>query len=104
MRLIDADALAKVKFHGYPEIEITPSDVNAEAYKRGWNDAIDAIIESAPTIDAVKHGRWIAQKGGGYCCSECGRYSLDEVDGAFIHVSARTRYCHNCGTRMEKEE
>lgn len=53
MRLIDADALAKVKFHGYPEIEITPSDVNAEAYKRGWNDAIDAIIESAPTIDAV---------------------------------------------------
>jgi len=53
-RLIDGDALAKVKFHGYPEIEITPSDVNAEAYKRGWNDAIDAIIESAPSIDAVQ--------------------------------------------------
>ena len=53
MRLIDVDALVKVKFHGYPEIEITPSDVNAEAYKRGWNDAIDAIIESAPSIDAV---------------------------------------------------
>lgn len=56
MRLIDADALAKVKFHGYPEIEITPFGVNTEAYKRGWNDAIDAIIESAPSIDAVKHG------------------------------------------------
>ena len=52
-RLIDADTLAKVKFHGYPEIEITPSDVNAEAYKRGWNDAIDAIIENGPSIDAV---------------------------------------------------
>ena len=57
MRLIDVDALVKVKFHGYPEIEITPSDVNAEAYKRGWNDAIDAIIESAPSIDAEP--QWI---------------------------------------------
>lgn len=53
MRLIDADDLARVKFHGYPDIEITPSDVNAEAYKRGWNDAINAIIECATTIDAV---------------------------------------------------
>ena len=53
MRVIDANELYRVKFHGYPDIEITPSDVNAEAYKRGWNDAIDAVVECAPTTDAV---------------------------------------------------
>lgn len=54
MRVIDANELYRVKFHGYPDIEITPSDVNAEAYKRGWNDAIDAVMDCAPTADAVE--------------------------------------------------
>lgn len=62
MRLIDADKLQKVKFHGYPNIEITPTDVNAEAYKRGWNDAIDSIIECEPSIDAVP----VKRRGVGY--------------------------------------
>ena len=48
-----------------------------------------------------KKGHWIQQKGGGYCCSECDHYSLHELDGNFIHVSARTKYCHNCGAKME---
>ena len=79
-RLIDADALAKVKFHGYPEIEITPSDVNAEAYKRGWNDAIDAIIESAPTIDAVPVVRCKDCKYYKENTLVCGRYGLEDDD------------------------
>ena len=54
MRVIDADELYRVKFHGYPDIEITPSDVNAEAYKRGWNDAIDAVVECAPAVEIVR--------------------------------------------------
>ena len=54
MRLIDADALANCKFHGWANVEITPSDVNAESYKRGWNDVVDAIIEEAPTVDAIE--------------------------------------------------
>lgn len=101
MRLIIEDALAMVKFHGYPEIEITPSDVNAEAYKRGWNDAIDAIIESTPSIDAVKHGQWMfhgyRDLGTAYRCSECG----------FIHFAIcgenTFNYCPSCGARMDGE-
>ena len=56
MRLIDADELNKVKFHELPYTHITPADLpklQTEAYERGWNDAIDAIVESADTIDAV---------------------------------------------------
>ena len=54
MRLIDADALKAVKFHPLPYTHIVPTDADAESYKLGWNDAIDAIIDSAPTIDAVE--------------------------------------------------
>lgn len=61
------------------------------------------MIYDEPSAERKK-GKWIAQKGGGYCCSECGSYSLDEVDGAFVHVSVRTRYCHNCGVKMEESD
>lgn len=85
-RLIDGDALAKVKFHGYPEIEITPSDVNAEAYKRGWNDAIDAIIENGPSIDAVPVIR----------CKDCENHDRCRFE-QYLGVSG---YCSN-GERRE---
>ena len=111
-RLIDADALAKVKFHGYPEIEITPSDVNAEAYKRGWNDAIDAIIESGPSIDAVqvKHGIWIEEntrpRSSQFYCSVCHRTAYDPQPTRIHGWVKRCRYayCPNCGSRMDGEE
>ena len=57
MRMIDADELPKVKFHPLPYTHIVPSDLKglqAEAYERGWNDAIDAIVENADTADVVE--------------------------------------------------
>ena len=59
-RLIDADALNSIKFHPLPYTHIVPDDVNAESYQRGWNDAIDVIVENAPTIEPErKPGQWI---------------------------------------------
>lgn len=105
MRLVDADELNKVKFHPLPYTHIVPADLlkcQTEAYKRGWNDAIDAIMENAPTVDAVpledyrsmeqtvnkltkaiadaesvKHGHWVIRDISGtywyrITCSECG--------------------------------
>jgi hypothetical protein len=46
LRLIDANALASKKFLN-PRAE--PNYVR-EIYQRGWNDAIDAIVDNAPTI------------------------------------------------------
>lgn len=53
MRTINADELNMIKFHPLPYTHITPSDVNVESYERGWNDAIDAIMDNSPTIEAV---------------------------------------------------
>lgn len=58
MRLIDADALKAIRFHDLPYSPIVPADCDTDekvyAYKLGWNDAIDAIVEAAPTVDAVE--------------------------------------------------
>lgn len=52
------------------------------------------VIEEQPTIDPVKHGRWIMQ-GTAYGCSLCGE--------GVIHPFHN--YCPNCGaTMMEGEE
>lgn len=42
MRLIDADALEEHKFVGNKFV--------INDYQQGWNDAIDAIIDNAPTV------------------------------------------------------
>ena len=50
-RYIDADNLSKAKYHNLPYTHIVPNCENVESYERGWNDAIDAIIENEPTAD-----------------------------------------------------
>lgn len=49
MSLIDANKLYKHKFKSVSE----RMDLDVE-YMFGWNDAIDSIVENAPTVDAVE--------------------------------------------------
>ena len=71
------------------------------------------VIEKMPSADVepVRHGKWIEKQtqedkeGGyafGYYCSEC-----DELCVSFINDDSRTmqrtRYCPNCGARMDGE-
>ena len=65
----------------------------------------DAIIkfisEKCPTIDPeslIPHGRWEVGEDVDIQCSVCGRDALTE--GNFIQV--RSRYCPNCGAKMDK--
>lgn len=95
-RLIDADALM-------PRLEFIREAEHQIFYgKESWGFVSKCItaVEDAPTIEERKTGKWIDQKGGGCCCSECGRYALDEVDGNFIHVAAKSNFCPNCGADM----
>lgn len=53
-------------------------------------------------LEEQKTGKWIPHEYGGFYCSKCKSDTFDEVDGNYIHFPARTKYCHNCGARMEE--
>lgn len=46
-RYIDADKLKGIKFNSI-------SNDRYGAYRLGWNDAINAIVDNAPTVDVVE--------------------------------------------------
>ena len=98
MRLIDADELWKHKFKSASE----RMDLNV-AYMGGWNDAIDAIINNAPTVDPVKHGHWIrtpyTDYDDTYECSVCGD-SWTFIEGTPKDNEAY--YCPHCGAKMDE--
>ena len=59
-------------------------------------------IDDAPTADVaeVKRGRWLPVKGYEgilYRCSEC-------EDKPYRHTTARTKYCPDCGAKMDEVE
>ena len=51
MRIIDADALPSHKFLSPVYMARANSKTLTAMYQQGWNDAIDAIIDNAPTVD-----------------------------------------------------
>lgn len=88
MRLIDADALKK--------------------HYAWWEDdkqkLFDSIVDQQPTVDAVpvRHGKWKHEIRNTidslhtyqqYRCSECGMTYI-----------TNTKYCPNCGAKMEGEQ
>ena len=84
--------------------KLTRSYVNDDPYIADWR--FDEMIENLTASDVapVRHGRWLSWDelhGGntlaknvlGVFCSECIRQS-----------DSKTRFCHNCGARMDKED
>lgn len=67
----------------------------------GNTDAYEAItecirvIEQAPTIDPVKHGKWLKEQNCWFICSNCG-HLYATILGQLNH-----KYCPNCGSFME---
>ena len=89
MRLIDADALLQRAIpHGFS----TPKWVS------------DIMIDDAPTIDPMKHGKWeskMLDKFRKYevTCSECGAKYIGNYDA--YDEPCDFGYCPNCGAKME---
>ena len=69
-------------------------------------------IDEMPTVDAVpvRHGKWIPCDKEGYILTETalkdGRrwygYKCSECNNIY-HGNAFTKYCHNCGAKMDGE-
>lgn len=65
------------------------------AYQMGWNDAIDAIIDNAPTVDERPRGEWDKSPVSRfYTCSFCGKTSPD------LSSYMKMNFCPNCGADM----
>lgn len=86
-------------------------DVLPNCYN-GFSDTYDkaciiGVLEEVPTIDTVKHGKWIKNEDRyGWHCSVCGEDDLY----AFAWNSDKgekelqDRYCPECGAQMERSE
>lgn len=98
MRLIDADALIE-------HLKKDPLFSLVEKY------GITGVIEVAPTIDPVKHGK-CTDESRYFHCSLCDYGVQDVFEGGFGKNDAKTtyvfekggewRYCPNCGARMDE--
>lgn len=99
MRLIDADKL-------YKKFSINPN--TGEKYRTRDCDnfyvnvhleEVQREIRNAPTIDPIKHGRWIkpVPGDGEPYCSCCKSYQQWIWGEGYINYS----YCPNCGAKMD---
>lgn len=65
-------------------------------------DMIDRIkigLRKLPTIEPVKHGRWIGKPIAGYSTVRC-----SVCKETFTENTGRWNYCPNCGAKMPAEE
>lgn len=103
MRLIDA-RVAAVELAKIMAYEANMENNVAGFYRHTKDDFLDvaeSLLENVPTIEAepVRRGRWLAikEKAPWLVCSECGTYLYNEQKSV-------TKYCYNCGAKMEDEE
>lgn len=85
MRLIDADAIPYVDLNG----DMPQSKTRVYV-------AFKEKIDRLPTIDPVKHGKWIEEPNCWYRCTNCGQH-YPSIRG-YMDYS----YCPNCGAKMEE--
>lgn len=91
-RYIDADGLANVKF-----VAIKGGKTE-EAYRTGWNGAIECIIENAPTADVVEVVRCKDCKHQEHCYETVAH--IRHHAGFIEHWSETIEWCSN-GERRE---
>ena len=96
MRAIDADALKrraqKVAIESWKmKIETKVETV--------LNQVIDWIDEASTIQPEPKRGRWILDRSGAYCCSECMEHCA-----TYVMMKPRDKFCKMCGSRNEVTE
>lgn len=115
MRLIDADKLIEHKFVSIDCYLKSNVDNGFPQYKQGWNDAIDAIIDNAPTVSidwgidggdrtvyARPQGEWIYDDIlNNWKCSLCGETpkTIGYV-GTALFMHNEFKFCNHCGAKM----
>lgn len=57
--------------------------------------AIHKVIDALPSAEP-KRGKWILDRSGAYCCSEC-----MEPCAGYVMMKPRDKFCKMCGSRNE---
>lgn len=109
-RLIDADALDREMYRKSFEVDDGRNVWNSGLWIR--YKIFEEAIRDAPTVDAepVRHGAWLSCDKEGYILTETalrdGRrwygYKCSECNNIY-HGNAFTKYCPNCGAKMDAE-
>ena len=95
MRAIDADAFKEYIRNALEETKHIYKDNGAWAKEITENFCKD--IDEQPTVLAEpKRGRWILDRSGAYCCSEC-----MEPCASYVMMKPRDKFCKMCGAKME---
>ena len=59
---------------------------------------IKKMVEPLPPAEPKK-GKWILDRSGAYCCSEC-----MEPCAGYVMMKPRDKFCKMCGAKMEVTE
>lgn len=94
MRLIDADALRECVENHVTSVSVCAT-VQQAIGQTGFKQRCLEDIDNAPTVETVRHGRWIEETDRHYHwhCSEC--LTVQGVS------SIAMKYCPECGALME---
>lgn len=106
MKLIDADALIdEIKYFTGQDTIMRFYDRNIE---REQEVNMAAFIELMPTIDPVRHGKWIRKSPTAWmwtcsCCKKDDAYAYSAGE-SFEPDVLQDLFCPNCGAKMEDSE
>ena len=79
-------------------------------YRLGWNDALEAARENAPSanVEPVIISFWKDANGNrsegahfAWWCDNCGKPQTNSVSKTLTEFTEENRFCHWCGAKME---
>ena len=82
-----------------------------QVYQKGWNDAIDAIVDNAHVVEERTKGEWESVNftedyhDAKFKCSKCDTiYNYTDFCSIARDSGCFPNYCPNCGAYMKGEE
>ena len=74
--------------------------MDVEGFRDGWAVSranVECMLKAMPPVTPKQRtGKWILDRSGAYCCSEC-----MEPCAGYVMMKPRDKFCKMCGAKME---
>jgi len=100
--LIDREkAIEQMSLYGSVWMDYTDDMTKEQVAEKALRASKQALIEVVKRLPSAqpKRGRWILDRSGAYCCSEC-----MEPCAGYVMMKPRDKFCKMCGSRNEVTE